>query len=142
MDYVISILIPNEWTVQALLTFGVISLARMLFIFGFSFLLYNKSVGTVFELPAKVVIIPLFVIGYIYDIFLNYTVATVMFWQIPQHKRETISGRMRRYLREDVGWRAKIASVLCKILNIFDKDHCGSNRREKTASLRRYLGLS
>jgi len=138
-----NLLIPTDFTLAAFTAFGAMSLIRLLFVFGFAFSLYNASVGTRWEAPLKIIVVPLFVMGYIYDVFLNYVVATPLFLERPQYWRETISARMRRYLADgdDTDWRAKISRVFCAILNKFDQDHCQSGRRDKTAALKRYVGL-
>jgi hypothetical protein len=52
---------------------------------------------------------------------------------------ETLSGRMGRYIVQDrKDKRGKIARVVCKILNAFDKNHCvNTYRYERSLGLHR-----
>lgn len=54
-------------------------------------------------------IVPIVVIGYIWDIYVNYVWATLLMWEFPLSWREekTVSERLTRYKLTDCGWRSK-----------------------------------
>lgn len=51
----------------------------------------------VLSLPAKIVGIPLLLVGYAWDWFVNVTVMWVVFWQPPAHPAEIVTARLQRY---------------------------------------------
>jgi len=114
---------PENLTLSALVAFGATAILRMILLFAFGYTAYYQSVGTRWEKPVRLMLIPVFAFGYIYDVFLNHTVAAVLFWERPEEK--TISERMTRYLRTDHGWRFSLSAFFCRLLDRFDKGHCG-----------------
>lgn len=70
---------------------------------------------------------PLFLIGYLLDVFVQVVIASVVFLDIPRDW--TLTGRLKRYINtEPAGsWREKVAVWFCAhLLNAFDPDgkHC------------------
>ena len=64
--------------------------------------------------------------GYLWDILLNLTVCTIVFFDWPREL--TITYRLRRYIKTDFGWRYSVADWACThMLEIMDTDHCGRN---------------
>lgn len=62
--------------------------------------------------------------GYVWDIFLNLTVCTLVFFDMPREL--TITYRLRRYLKTEIGWRYTVADFMCThMLEIMDTRHCG-----------------
>ena len=60
--------------------------------------------------------------AYLLDVFLNLTVCTVLFLDLP--REATITKRLHRY-RRGRGRRARVARWICwHLLNPFDPDHC------------------
>jgi len=71
-------------------------------------------------MASKVLGFPAAAFAYLFDIFLNWTVCTVIFLDWPQEK--TITERLHRYRR---GWRGAVARWVCNhLLNPFDPKHC------------------
>ena len=69
------------------------------------------------------------VIFWIEDVLLNITVFSVFYLEVP--KEWTITERMSRYKKQFshesnwlAWWRHRSAVNLCRILNLFDPDHC------------------
>lgn len=78
-----------------------------------------KGVMLVLALPAVV-------IGYFVDVFANFTLAAIIFLDVPHEL--LVTSRLQRYLKGDTSsWRYKIAKVICeKALDPFDPrgKHC------------------
>jgi hypothetical protein len=62
--------------------------------------------------------------AYLFDIALNLTLCTVLFWDWP--REATITQRLHRYQREaPSSKRAAVARWVCRnLLNPFDPEHC------------------
>lgn len=54
--------------------------------------------------------------GFLFDVFLQYTVANLWFWEINPKSEYTISLRIAR-LMTDRGWRGVVARWLARLLN-------------------------
>lgn len=68
---------------------------------------------------------PIFLVGYLLDIFVQVTVMSLLFLELP--KEWTVTGRLKRHLYGSLGWREKIAAWFCHhLLNTFDPNgrHC------------------
>ena len=75
--------------------------------------------------PALYLGYPLFLIGYLLDVFVQIVVMSVLFFDIPRDW--TVTGRMKRYINTETGWREAVAIWMCShLLNAFDPDgkHC------------------
>lgn len=59
---------------------------------------------------------PVVLVALIVDVWVNYTEASLIFWELPQHQEHTVSQRLER-LQYDPGWRGEIARVVVPILN-------------------------
>jgi hypothetical protein len=55
-------------------------------------------------------------IGYVFDVFLQYTLAQVYFWEIAPQGEATISARLARLI-ERKDWRGDVARRLASTLN-------------------------
>lgn len=68
---------------------------------------------------------PVFAVGMIVDIVFNFTLAVLIFLDLP---RETlVTSRLKRYMAEGEGWRYEWAKYICdNLLDPFDPtgDHC------------------
>ena len=76
------------------------------------------------ELPlaSKVLGAPPALAAFVADVALNWTLATVLFLDLP--REATITTRLHRY-QKTAGPRARIARWVCQhLLNPFDPDHC------------------
>ena len=66
------------------------------------------------------------------DVFDNYTIFTVIFWELPSNDRKTVTARLKHILHtEDYRntWRFKLAVFMCKyMIEPFDWGHCALGR--------------
>ena len=74
---------------------------------------------------------PVLVVGYCLDMFCQYTLASLLFWDWPASflKERLVTSRLQRYvaLGGAGGWRTKVAGYICdKLLDPFDPtgNHC------------------
>lgn len=74
---------------------------------------------------------PVLVVGYLLDMFCQYTLACLLFWDRPSSwlKERLVTSRLQRYVAqgESAGWRFKVASYICdNLLDPFDPtgNHC------------------
>jgi hypothetical protein len=70
---------------------------------------------------------PWVLVAYIVDIFFQYTVFTVLYWEIPPRGEWTVSRRLSRWKRNDpLSRRGTWSRKLCSFLSVFDPkgDHC------------------
>ncbi len=106
------------------ITFAILSLLRATLLFAFLFTTYQKTRNTRYEKLANIPLIPLFVFGYVYDVFLNIVVFTPLFLELP--KEWTVTERMSRHIYSgDIdSWRTKISVSFCAVLQKFDERHC------------------
>lgn len=62
------------------------------------------------------------------DWLMNWTLATVYFWEFPKSWRELVTARLQRYRADGYpeGKKRKTANFICPALNIFDPTgkHC------------------
>jgi hypothetical protein len=76
----------------------------------------------------KIMAIPWVVIFLLFDVFFQYTVATVYFLDFPKWGEHLVTKRLQRYIREVPDtWRGRWAKHICKLrLNKFDPSgrHC------------------
>jgi hypothetical protein len=71
-------------------------------------------------LASRILGAPAALLAYALDVLLNWTVCTVVFFDLPREK--TITERLHRY-RD--GWRGRVARWVCgHLLNPFDPEHC------------------
>lgn len=62
------------------------------------------------------------VIGALIDFVVNITYFSIIFWDIP--KEYLLTKRVER-LKFNLGWRGKLALLICKLLNYIMPSHCG-----------------
>lgn len=70
---------------------------------------------------------PAVAIGLLMDWLSNWTIATLLFWELPKSPNELVTTRLSRYVYSDSGWRLKCAEWIChNLLDIFDPSgkHC------------------
>jgi hypothetical protein len=68
---------------------------------------------------------PLLGVGYALDIFLNLTVCTILFLEVPREL--TVTSRLSRHILDQTGYRKLVALWMCtNLLNTFDPSgtHC------------------
>ena len=106
-----------EWTMLGVTTYVILGMVRMYLIFVLGFKL--KAKGT-----SKIIVAPLFIYGFIYDIFLNYLI-TVPTKDLPRAWDETITNRMKRYKKDEpTSWKGTFSFWMCEKLSKYDKGHC------------------
>lgn len=69
--------------------------------------------------------LPVLVVGYLVDVFVQTVVATVFFLDLP--REPTLTQRLKRYIAGDSKWREVVAVWMCgHLLNQFDPSgkHC------------------
>lgn len=57
----------------------------------------------------------------------NWTIAAILFWQLPKTWKELVTDRLTRYLAYEKGYKKTVADWLCtKLLDYFDPrgKHC------------------
>lgn len=59
---------------------------------------------------------PIVFVTLVIDVWVNYTEASLIFWEFPRKGEYTVSQRLER-LQYDLGWRGDIARVVVPILN-------------------------
>lgn len=68
---------------------------------------------------------PVLIVGYALDVFVNLTLMSVFFLELPHET--TMTSRVKRHLYHSQGWREKLAAWFChNLLNSFDPSgkHC------------------
>lgn len=72
--------------------------------------------------PLRAAYIVVLVLGYLLDAALNLA-ATLVFWRLPRDA--LLTGRLIRYKREGVGWRCRLAVLVCEqLLDPLDPSGC------------------
>ncbi len=69
---------------------------------------------------------PIIIVGYLVDLISNWTLATVVFLELPKKPLELVTGRLSRHVTE-TGWRGALSRSICEnLLDIFDPTgkHC------------------
>jgi len=86
-----------------------------------------KEQGKDFTWPQKIFIYPMLFLGFGIDVFLNATVGTIIFLELPRYdiKEVLFTGRVSRW-NDDKGWKGATARYFCKtFLDPFDiGGHC------------------
>ena len=75
--------------------------------------------------PAKVLAYPVVAVGYVFDVALNWTVGTAIFFEIPREL--VLTHRLKRHKANSKGWRLRRANWICSnLLDPFDPagSHC------------------
>jgi len=71
---------------------------------------------------------PALMIGLAMDWLINWTVATIWFWELPKTPLELVTGRLQRYIAGPAGRKQKHARIVCShFLDPFDPNpegHC------------------
>lgn len=70
---------------------------------------------------------PALAVGYLMDVLAQYTIASLVFLDLPRRGEWLVTSRLQRYIAHDTGWRAAKARWICdNLLDVFDPsgDHC------------------
>lgn len=76
---------------------------------------------------AFVLLLPPLALAFLLDVFVQFTVASLVFWETPRKGEWFVTHRLRTYIRQGAGWRWLIADTLCRrMLDPFDPTgaHC------------------
>lgn len=71
--------------------------------------------------------LPFVVIGLLMDVVAQYTIACLIFLDIPKPGEHLVTDRLQRYVAQRYGWRCRWAHWVCdNLLDIFDPtgEHC------------------
>lgn len=71
--------------------------------------------------------LPFVILGVLVDAFAQYTLAVLVFLDLPRLGERLVTARLQRYVATGAGWRCAVAMWLCDhVLDIFDPDgdHC------------------
>ena len=88
--------------------------------------LYRAHLSGGLSKAAYVLGVPWVVLGYLVDVFAQYTVASVFFLDWPRKGEHLVTARLKRY-SNGTGWRKAKADWICShLLDVFDVngDHC------------------
>jgi hypothetical protein len=67
---------------------------------------------------AKVLGMPVLIVGYALDCFVNVTLMTIVLFEVPQET--TVTARLKRHNRESSGWRKTVAVWAEPLLDPYD----------------------
>lgn len=87
--------------------------------------IYRAHLAKRLKGAARVMAVPLVIVGYAMDILANITVACVIFFDVP--REWLVTSRLKRYIESGQGWRARLAVAVCDgLLDMFDpnENHC------------------
>jgi len=76
---------------------------------------------------SKLLAYPLVITGFTADALCQYTLATLLFFDLPMSKEYLVTSRLQRYISIGTGWRYDLAKYICNnLLDIFDPSgkHC------------------
>lgn len=71
--------------------------------------------------------LPWVLIGYAMDVMAQYTLACLFFLDWPKRGEHLVTDRLKRYIKQGIGWRARKADWICSnLLDVFDPsgNHC------------------
>ena len=81
-----------------------------------------RPVWRVLPAYSQIILAPLAVF-FLVDIAFNWSIAWLIFWQLPQGKPWTLTERCVALL-QNMTWRGKLAKTICSLLNTFQPNHC------------------
>jgi len=87
--------------------------------------LYRAKLQGRLSRVALVLGFPVYGIGYLLDIFVQVTIASVLFLELP--KEGLVTGRLTRHIKRGHGWRKSLSQWICyHLLDPFDPKgaHC------------------
>jgi len=113
--------VPLKWTVITLIAMHVV----WVYYLALMNLKRARDKGTLTK-PAKLMGLPVLLVGGIADWFFNMTFGTIGYLEKPTHWKELFSERCERHMHED-NWRGKQSRFWCRnFLDPYDPDgsHC------------------
>lgn len=88
--------------------------------------LYRAKLEGTLTPTAKVIGFPILLCGTVFDVFFNFTLFALIFWERPQEW--LLTARLQRYIKNNNDWRRRWAKSICRrLLNFADPSgrHCG-----------------
>jgi hypothetical protein len=76
---------------------------------------------------AYALVLPFVVLGVLVDVLAQYTIATLVCFDLPRRGEHLVTQRLQRYMSGPQGWRRRVSWWLCDhVLDPFDPegDHC------------------
>ena len=73
----------------------------------------------------RVLSAPFVVVGAVFDVVANITIASIIFLEFPREL--LVTARLKRHIRSGTGWRHKLSTYVCDhVLDVFDPtgNHC------------------
>jgi ABC-type uncharacterized transport system permease subunit len=89
--------------------------------------LYRAYLDKRLKPPVLYLAAPALVVGYTVDLISNWTIATVVFRELPASPLDLVTDRLSRYISQEAGWRSDLATWICtNLLDVFDPSgkHC------------------
>lgn len=91
--------------------------------------LYRAHLQGRLSKPALVLGAPALALGFLLDWVVNWTVASVLFFEPPPRLFDLVTDRLARYLKSDGGFRKRWAEIICtRLLDVFDPSPAGHCR--------------
>lgn len=87
--------------------------------------LYRAKLQGRLSKVALVLGFPVYMLGYLLDVFVQLTIATVLFVELP--REGLVTGRLTRHIKRGHGWRRDLSLWICsRLLDPFDPrgTHC------------------
>ena len=76
--------------------------------------LYRAKLDGKLSKPLMVLGAPYLVAGYLMDVAANFVLASILFLEPPREL--TLTSRLKRHLKTDIGWRYLVAIAICESL--------------------------
>ena len=89
--------------------------------------LYRAYLTDRLQKPLVYLAAPALVVGYTVDLVSNWTIATIVFRELPSGPLELVTDRLSSHIKDGDGWRKELALAVCtKLLDPFDPSgkHC------------------
>ena len=87
--------------------------------------IYRAHLDKRLTTTTKILALPWVVVGYVLDVLVNVTVASLVFWEPPWEL--LLTSRLQRHIDANHGWRHRRAQWICdRLLDPFDPtgNHC------------------
>ena len=114
------------------MTYALLTITALLWALWYLYLivmgLYRAHLLGRLSTPAKFLGAPALLVGYALDWFINFTIATVWFHELPHSVGELVTDRLQRYMKGPPGRKQRNARSICAhLLDPFDPNpngHC------------------
>lgn len=89
--------------------------------------IYRAHLSKRLSRAAYVLGLPWVALGYAVDVLAQFTIAVVVFLDLPRRGEWLVTDRLERYIAQGAGWRSWLAKYICDhLLDVFDPsgEHC------------------